>query len=196
MRSTMSSSLLAFCLLAFLPTTLSHTWVEQMRIVGPNGTFVGATGFPRAYTPRSASNFGDALMVNQIPPNGRSTGNAILATDLMCKSTQKIGAQSANFPALSASPGDMIAIRYLENGHVTKPNAPPGKPANSGQVFVYGTTRPANTDTLLSIHKVWNAAGTGGDKRGVLLATRNFDDGQCYEANGDAISKQRQAQRS
>lgn len=194
MRSATQSSILAVCLLASFPLTLAHTWVEQLRIVAGNGTFVGPTGFPRAYTPRSAPNFGDPLMVNLLPPNGRSTGNAILATDLMCKNTQTIGSQSAGFPALSASPGDMVALRYLENGHVTKPTTPPGKPAHSGSVFVYGTTQPANTDTLLAIHKVWNTAGTGGDKRGVLLATRDFDDGECYEANPSDISVQRQKQ--
>ena len=55
---------------------------------------------------------------------------------------------------------------YQENGHVTLPDNQPGKPANRGTVFVYGTTQPSPTDTLLAIHRVWNAAGTGGDQRG------------------------------
>lgn len=46
----------------------------------------------------------------------------------------------------------------------------------------------------MDVHKVWNKEGTGGDKRGVLLATRNFDDGRCYQVNGDSISKQRQSE--
>lgn len=35
-------------------------------------------------------------------------------------------------------------------------------------------------DTLASVHKAWNKAGIGGDKRRRLLAVRLFNDGQCY----------------
>jgi hypothetical protein len=88
----------------------------------------------------------------------------------------------------------MVALRYQENGHVTIPSTQVGKPPNRGTVFVYGTTQPSNSDTLLGIHKVWTPDGKGGDGRGVLLATRNFDDGQCYQVNSQLLSEERQAE--
>jgi hypothetical protein len=110
----------------------------------------------------------------------------------MCMNTQNTQNQTDGSPRLQAAPGSAIALRYQENGHVTLPQNQPGKPENRGTVFVYGTTQPNSKDTLLAIHKVWNAAGTGGDKRGVLLSTQNFDDGQCYQQNGGSISIARQ----
>ena len=83
-------------------------------------------------------------------------------------------------------------MRYQENGHVTLPDNPPGKPPNRGTVYVYGTTQPRENDTLLAIHKVWNRSGTGGDGRGVLLSARGFDDGRCYQINDSPISTARQ----
>lgn len=189
----MAHSFLAMLLtlLAAMPTQ-AHTWVEDAHVVAGNGTMIGTAGYPRGNVLRTNKAFGDAQMTYLIPPDGRSTGNAILSTDLMCKASQTMGNQTAGSPALSASPGDMIALRYQENGHVTLPQNQPGKPANRGTVFIYGTSNASDSDTLLSIHKVWNAEGTGGDGRGALLATQNFDDGQCYQANGGNISLQRQ----
>jgi hypothetical protein len=86
----------------------------------------------------------------------------------------------------------MIALRYQENGHVTEPFNQPRKPENRGTVFIYGTTEASDSDTLLSIHKVWNSEGTGGDERGKFLSTQNFDDGQCYQIYTFNISEARQ----
>lgn len=170
----------------------AHTWIEQMAVIAPNGTFVGAPGYPRGFVPRTSPSFSDAAMTNLIPPDGRSTGNEILATDPICMSSQQSQTQTEGSPRLQAAAGDAIALRYQENGHVTLPQNQPGKPANRGTVFVYGTTQPSPSDTLLAIHRVWNADQTGGDKRGVLLSSQNFDDGQCYQVNSSPISEQRQ----
>jgi hypothetical protein len=196
MRNTnlRSAGLIISWLLALTPLTQAHTWVEQLNVISSNGTFVGAAGFPRGNVLRTNPAFGDPQMTNLIPPDGRSTGTVILPTDLMCKASQSIGNQTSGSPALIASAGDMVALRYQENGHVTLPQNQPGKPANRGTVFIYGTTQPSNRDTLLGIHNVWTADGKGGDGRGVLLATRNFDDGQCYQVNSGTISQQRQKQ--
>lgn len=175
-----STKMLA-CWLLLLPATLAHTWVEELLLIAPNGTMVGTPGYPRSYMSRMQNGF-EPFMTYLLPPNdGRA--NELLPTDPICKPSQTIGNQPAGFPALVASPGDNIALRYQENGHVTLPNGNIGKPANRGTVYIYGTTQPSNTDKILDIHKVWNAAGTGGDGRGVLLATRNYDDGQCYQSN-------------
>jgi hypothetical protein len=164
--------------------------MEQLRRVAANGTMVGPAGFVRGSVPRSAPGFKDDIFVNRMPPNGRAGGPVILDSDRIC--AKDIGDYSAGQPMLTASPGDFIAIRHLENGHVSKPNVPENKPRNSGTIYIYGTSEPANSDTLLAIHKKWNAEGTGGDGRGRLLATRNYDDGQCYEANDSPISQDRQ----
>ena len=131
-------------------------------------------------------------MVNLIPPNGRA--NQILPTDMMCRSSQQNLVQTDGSPRLKAPAGSFVALRYQENGHVTLPENQPGKAPNRGTVYIYGTTQPKPDDTLLSIHKVWNSDGSGGDKRGVLLASQPYDDGQCYQVNGGKISTTRQAE--
>jgi hypothetical protein len=190
----LNSSLKIFIFFLIGLTTFAngHTWIEQLNVIAPNGTFTGAPGFVRGNVLRTSPNFSDAAMTNLIPPDGRSTGVEILSTDPMCMPSQQSQNQTAGSPRLQAAAGSFIALRYQENGHVTLPNNQPGKPANRGTVFVYGTTQPSSSDTLLAIHKVWNAAGTGGDKRGVLLSSQNFDDGQCYQVNSGTISQQRQ----
>ena len=110
----------------------------------------------------------------------------------MCMQDQQGGLpQTPGAPNLQASPGSMIALLYQENGHVTLPQNQPGKPSNRGTVYIYGTSQPKPNETFHEIHNVWNADGTGGDKRGQLLSTQNFDDGQCYQMNNGDISKAR-----
>lgn len=181
-------------LASFSSFTNAHSWVEQLTVISPNGTFTGAPGYVRGNVLRTAPNFGDPLMVNLLPPNGRPASDGILKSDLMCKDSQRKQVQTDGSPRLQAAPGALVALRYQENGHVTLPQTQPGKPENRGNVFIYGTTQPSESDTFLGIHKQWNAAGTGGDKRGKLLATQPFDDGQCYQINGGQISAARQAQ--
>ena len=96
-------------------------------------------------------------MTNLIPPDGRSTGNEILSTDLICMLSQQEQVQTDGSPRLQAAAGDTIALRYQENSHITLSDNQPGKPANRGTVFVYGTTQPSSSDILLGIHNVWNA---------------------------------------
>ena len=178
----------------FLPSAHAHSWVEQITIIAPNGSFVGAPGYARGNVLRTSPGFSDPTMVNLIPPNGRPAGNQILPTDPICKNTQMTPNQTPGSPALQAAAGSLLALRYQENGHVTLPQNTPGKPANRGTVYVYGTTQPSPNDSLLGIHKVWTADGSGGDKRGKLVATQNFDDSQCYQVNGGNISIARQAE--
>lgn len=133
-------------------------------------------------------------MTNLLPPNGRPEGPQILPTDKICKDSQLTPNVTEGSPRLAAAPGTVISLLYQENGHVTLPEKPPGKPANRGTVYIYGTAIPSPDDTLLAIHKVWNTTGNGGDRRGRLIATQNFDDGRCYQINSGPISKQRQVQ--
>ncbi|KAL8900960.1 MAG: hypothetical protein Q9207_005440 [Kuettlingeria erythrocarpa] len=170
----------------------AHSWVEDMHVIAKNGTYVGAPGYPRAFAKRGPGVNPDKEMVHLLPPNGRA--NKILDSDPMCMPSQQQPKQSDGSPMLTAAPGDMVALRYQENGHVTLPENQPGKASNRGTVYIYGTTSPKPDEKFLSIHKVWNPEGTGGDKRGKLLATEPYDDGQCYQVNGGPISSQRQSQ--
>lgn len=133
-------------------------------------------------------------MVHLLPPPGRPAtegDKGLLKSDLMCKDTQTKPDPDKS-PRLQATAGGFVALRYQENGHVTLPENPVGKAPNRGTVFIYGTSEPSETDTFLAIHKQWNAAGTGGDKRGKLIASQDYDDSQCYQVNGGSISVSRQ----
>ncbi|KAK6214765.1 hypothetical protein QIS74_07784 [Colletotrichum tabaci] len=159
----------------------SHTWVEQLNRVAANGTLIGPAGFSAGWPGRIGPAFNDATFTNRIPNDGFA----------MCKQT--LGNQFEGFPALTAAPGDFVSLRYQENGHVSLPGAPENKPLNRGTIFIYGTTQPKPEDTLFDVHREWTTDGKGGDGRGRLLATRNFDDGQCYQINDKSISQERQA---
>ena len=154
-------------------------------VIGDTGAIQGQPGFARGAVPRLDPSFNDFQMQNRLP-----TG-AGLVNDRICKATQTIGNYTDKMPALRAHAGDYIAIQYQENGHVTLPQLSPQK-HDSGLIYIYGTASPSNDDMFLSIHQAWNKDGTGGDRRGRLLAVRNFDDGQCYQINTGPISQFRQ----
>lgn len=145
-------------------------------------------------TPGPNPAFNDFAMQNLIPPNGRSE---ILATDNICKSTQRKPNVTDYSPMLQISASSKLLLRYQENGHVTlryrdDGASLPRKPT-AGTVWVYGTNRSSQDDKIMSIHGVWNKDGTGGDGRGILLAEAPFDDGECYQVNESEESVRRQA---
>ena len=170
-------------------------------VINGQGQFTGNPGYARNATARTAPGFSDPLMVHILPGQGQpaieerginSTDTAgITPTDPMCKKTQQTQIQGSGLPRLSAAPGSLVALRYQENGHVTLPQNQPGKPPNRGSVYIYGTTQPKPDENFLDVFNQWNADGTGGDKRGKLLATQPFDDGHCYQVNSGSISQQR-----
>ncbi|KAM0166024.1 hypothetical protein ACHAQE_001884 [Botrytis cinerea] len=178
MKSTISISIAALVLL--FQITAAHTWADELRVISRNGTFTTPKGYPRAYTPRVGGyNPDDNLwkLLNTVPDS-----------TTICNPKQVPGAKPllSSQQVLSAAPGDFVAVRYQENGHVTEPTQADtpeqGKGFGSGIVYVYGTADSKATDTFNSIHKVWNKDGTGGDKRGKLLATQYFDDMACFLA--------------
>ncbi|KKK21484.1 hypothetical protein P175DRAFT_059146 [Aspergillus ochraceoroseus IBT 24754] len=185
---------LRLILLALLCVTAhAHSWVEELMVIAPNGTFVGSPGYARGNALRTDPGFSDVLMTYLVPPDGRQNSSLILPSDHLCKSSQQNPVQTRGSPRLQASAGAAIALRFQENGHVTLPQNQIGKPQNRGTIYVYGTTEPKEDEKMLDVHKVWNVNGTGGDRRGVLLAKRNFDDGRCYQINTGSISETRQA---
>lgn len=120
-------------------------------------------------------------MTYLLPPNGR-LNTSILPTDRICMPLQRRPIQTSKSPRLTVHRGSTVILRYQENGHVTLLSNTPTKPT-SGQVYVYGTDQTRPDDTLWGIHRIWNAAGTGGDQRGKLLTNASFDDGKCYGPN-------------
>ena len=184
----------AFVALASLITGANaHSWVQQLNNIGQNLSFVGAPGYPRGYVQQYANpQWSDASMVYLLPPDGGS--NAYDDSMFLCKDTQRTYSQTQGFPMLQVTPGDAIALQYQENGHTTQPNINAGKAPNGGTVYIYGTASPKTDEKFTQVHKVWNADGTGGDKRGKLLATRDFDDKRCYQQGANSpIAQQRMA---
>lgn len=183
----------------FAPLVQGHSWIEEVRVISSDGSFSDVSiGYPRGNILRGTPGFSDENLIHRLPigfnPGYKSVADIQLIDSgtPMCRASQTKGNQTPGSPSLKASPGDMIALRYQENGHVTLPE--PGKAENRGTVYIYGTTAPKDDEKLLDIFGKWNAAGTGGDGRGFLLATRNYDDGRCHQVNGREISTARQAQ--
>ena len=128
----------------------------------------------------------DREMTYKLPQEPRTY---VTETDNICSDRQSHVDLSM---ALHAAPGDEVLLRYQENGHITLPEASPGK-ANPGMVYVYGTWWPVPFEKLRSVHQVWGRLGIGRDQQGFLLTETAFDDGQCYQVNNGTISRSRQA---
>lgn len=195
-RSIQKLALVAFTALSGVTTVSAHSWVEQLQRIATNGTMLSGVGYQRGFVGRGDPGFKGDISddLRQLPPNGRAQGDVLLKTDTLCSPQQSTSNYSAKYPMLVTAPGDYIALRHEENGHVSLPTTQQNKPRNRGTIYIYGTDQAKANDTLLSIHGVWNANGTGGDGRGRLLATRNYDDGQCYQMNDGVISTSRQKQ--
>lgn len=170
---------------AFLASVSSHTWVEMLNIV-EGGYYVGQNGYPRGYVDRGQAGFSDPAMKYLLP----ASGSRINQMDYLCSPSQRAARQSPGFPRLGAQPGSYIAMRYLENGHVTLPENALGKPEGSGNVLVFGTSQATSTERLQDV-LTW-ANNSEGRLGGNLLTVQYFDDGRCYQINGGPISITRQ----
>jgi len=190
MHSFIISLLTAAVLLSGSVT--AHSWNEQFSLIGSNGSYTGAYGYPRGYVARTDPGFNGDSVDYLLPPlsSGRTRVNG---SDLLCHPAQRSPKQSANWPRLTVAPGSAVAMKYLENGHVSLPLNQKGKPPKGGTVFVFGTTQPMQDEKLTEIME-WTKDGSGGDKRGVLLTANNFDDDRCYQINSGTISTERQKQ--
>ncbi|KAL5411905.1 hypothetical protein PMIN04_010061 [Paraphaeosphaeria minitans] len=192
------TSIAAAAVLACASRTAAHSWIQQIVKVKDNGSYVGDWGYPRGFCAKGDTCDPGTVNNFQIPSND---ANELFITekDSLCKDSQRKPVQldTAKYPRLKAAPGMHIALRYAENGHVSLNGTPKEdtnkfKPNAGGTVFIYGTTDPKEDEKLVNVLR-WTKVGNGGDGRGVLLATNDFDDGRCYEANGSPISMQRAA---
>lgn len=112
---------------------------------------------------------------------------------LACHPSQRTPNYSDKYPKLKVAPGSYVAMKYYENGHVTQPWVPAGKPDGSGTVWVFGTYNPSATEKITDILK-WSTDGTGGNGNGWLMTSQSFDDGRCHQLNSMPISINRQMQ--
>lgn len=175
----------AAAVLAFAQSISAHSWVENVMRIASNGTMVGEPGYARGWMARTEPGWGDAIPQHLLPPSGQAfySGEEVI-------NKYEFEAHP-KFPMLKASPGDHIALLHTENGHTTLPQNQPFKPKNRGTVFIYGTSQPKRKEKLFDVHLRWSRDGTGGDKRGRLLAAGNYDDGQCFQPNPGPISNSR-----
>lgn len=65
--------------------------------------------------------------------------------------TQRTSNQTQGFPRLSAWPDAYLAMKYLENGHVTLPQNTFRKPIGGESVFVFGTSQPLENELLVDV---------------------------------------------
>jgi hypothetical protein len=183
---TIKMKLFSGTALALLPLTLAHSWIEQMSVISDNGSYTGSYGYPRGYVVRD-----DAVMTVLAPPNGQGRVR-IDDTDVVCTKAQaQTNSNTPGWPQLETQPGDYIAAKYLENGHVTSAQNQVGKPGSGGLIYIYATTNTANPKIMDIVQ--WTPSGTLAQGR--LLAINTFDDGRCYQINpNSALSKARQVQ--
>ncbi|KAK1781046.1 hypothetical protein QBC45DRAFT_322234 [Copromyces sp. CBS 386.78] len=164
--------LLVAALFAMAQLSAGHSWPEQVMRIAPNGTLVGPVGASRGLLD------GD----NQYQLI-HGLDSALLYMPARAVLTDK--SYNEKYPMPKAAPGDWVAIQYQENGHVSLPESPQIlriSPVNRGTIYLYGTTTNNLEDVRFAdVHLKWTADGTGGDKKGRLLATRHYDDGQCRE---------------
>ncbi|KAH7347085.1 hypothetical protein BKA66DRAFT_432817 [Pyrenochaeta sp. MPI-SDFR-AT-0127] len=179
----------AVAVLAAAPVAFGHTWIEQLRNINEQGEYVGEYGYPRGMVSKTDPGFNGFSMNIELPAY---QGRVYINEDTpLCHPSQTKQVQSQDkYPRLQAVPGGFIAMRYQENGHVTKPDNQKGKPEKGGTIFVYGTTEPRENEKLVNVLQ-WTEDGQGGNKRGVLLTTNDFDDGRCYETNETPVSQER-----
>ena len=124
-------------------------------------------------------------------PNGE-VRLRINSSDYLCHPNQRTSNYSnPEYPMLKASPGSYVAMKYLENGHITLPWNQQGKPQGGGTVYVYGTTQPSQAEMVADVLQ-WTSDGTGGDGRGFLVSTQNYDDDRCHQINNCVLSAERQ----
>ncbi|KAF2767845.1 hypothetical protein EJ03DRAFT_275314, partial [Teratosphaeria nubilosa] len=188
MSTIKNTAVVALAAAAALPQTNAHSWIEEYQVVGANGSYIGDRGYSRGYMARTDAGYNGFSMDYLVP----SVNTRINSTDLLCHPSQRTSNYTnPAYPKLKVEPGGYVAMKYLENGHVTLPWNQLGKPTAAGTVFVYGTTQPSDTEKIADVLQ-WNVNGTGGDARGFLMTAQNFDDGRCHQINCGNISIARQ----
>lgn len=186
----------SFCtsvLSALCSIASAHSWIEQLSNVGSDGAYLSEYGYPRAFVDKGVAGFDQTANKWQLPPPGQ---RLLKTNDLLCHPEQRNPHQLPSFPRLKSVSGGTVAMRYAEGGHVTMDGGGVGlygKPKQGGTAFVFGTSQPSSEQAMTAVLE-WTRDGTGGDHRGQLLASQNFDDGRCYENNDTPLANLRRSQ--
>lgn len=136
----------------FAIPTSAHTWVEQAQAIGSNGSYVGDCGYARGFVDRADSRFDGYANKWQIPDPRLDVGvTRMNKSMLMCHPSQRIANYSSDYPRLQVVPGDFVALKYLENGQVTRPWDPEGKPQHGGTIWVYATHELKQDEKLYDV---------------------------------------------
>ncbi|KAK4042594.1 hypothetical protein C8A01DRAFT_33398 [Parachaetomium inaequale] len=184
MKTSLDRIVAVWLMAALSGTAMAHSWPEQTIRLSPDGKEIGKPG-----TDRNHITARDYL----IPPNVPGGAKVVDPSHKLVRDEQAAltdASYTDAAPMLSVAPSDFVAIKYKENGHVSRADKTnPNKAVNRGTVYLYGTTENDLTNVKLMdvLHK-WTADGKGGNGKGKLIATRNYDDGQCHEpkpADGD-----------
>lgn len=171
--------------LAGAQTVNAHTWVEMIRRISSTGAYVGDIGYPMGHANRTDSGFSDSAVQIKI--------DDVTSNPPACGTIGVKGYTNSEYPPLTASPGEFLALQYAENGHVSFPDQTP-RGYLGGNVMIYGTDEDISDIGINDVLYQWNAEGTGGNQKGKLLASHFFDDGQCFEnPNASPIRAQRAA---
>ena len=157
----------------------AHSWLEALRSIASNGSFTSEPGFPRGFVSRNDSSFSDDAMMYRITAKDTTTP--------LCHPSQQVanGYINPRYPRLNASAGSWISLTYQENGHVSAPQVPMGRPYRSGNVYVYASTTLRDED-FHGVHGNWTADNAL--QNGRLLATHYFDDTKCFQDQGSSPS--------
>ncbi|PVH98821.1 hypothetical protein DM02DRAFT_656962 [Periconia macrospinosa] len=185
-------------LISLAPVVVAHTWIDQLRNIDDKGNYVGDAGYPRMKYVQGDKEYnmdpGVAASgsIYLLPSIKEKTLPWISEETLLCHPFQRTAKQTPKYPRLKTTPGRFVAMRYLENGHVTLVGQEPNnwKANGNGTVFIYGTTEPKEDEKLVNVLQ-WTQDGKGGNKGGVLLATQDYDDGRCHQNNPSPFSKAR-----
>lgn len=164
-----------FLFLLLLGGASAHTWLEALRSIASNGSFTSTPGFQRGFIPRNDSSFSDDALTYRITAKD--------ATTPLCHPRQQVanGYTNPQYPRLNASAGSWVALTYEENGHVSNPQVPEGRPFRSGNVYVYASTT-IRDEEFSAVHGNWTADGPL--ESGRLIASHYYDDTLCFQDQG------------
>lgn len=166
-------------------------------MINANGSYTGDRGYSRGFVGRTDPGFDGFSNMWLLPESGAVNPDLtsrvrVNGSDLLCHPSQRTSNYTnPAYPKLQATAGSYIAMKYLENGHVTLPWTLTGKPANGGTVLIFGTNQPNDQEKITDVMQ-WTADGSGGDKRGFLMGQMDYDDGQCHQLNTCWVSAERQ----
>ncbi|KAF2863961.1 hypothetical protein K470DRAFT_292244 [Piedraia hortae CBS 480.64] len=108
-------------LLRLAGPAFGYSLIDEFQVIGSNGSYIGDRSFSRGYVARIDPSF-NGFSVNYQVPAGESGRIQIYSSDLLCHPSQHASNYTnPSYPMLQAQSGSCVAMKHLENGHVTMP---------------------------------------------------------------------------